>query len=446
MSGQGGRSAAARLAAWAALVAAAVVFVTLAVVAVRNLVAVVLLLAGLGAAGAAGWIFATRRGRARRLAFMGAAGAVAGGVAVLLAYDLIGELVLLVAAGLVYAAAGRQAMAVPPATAPSPAASPPRARANAILFLNPRSGGGKVVTFDLVNEARRRGIETVLLEPGDDLAEMANTAAESAEALGVAGGDGTQALVAEVAMLHELPFVCIPAGTRNHLALDLGLDVDDVVGALDAFAANRERRVDLAFVNDRIFVNNVSLGLYAQIVQSAAYRDAKRETVEEMLPDLLGPDATPFDLEFVGPDGRAHQTADVVLVSNNPYDLGRLGGGGGARPRLDSGTLGIVAVTIDNPGDAARMVTLGAARQLSRFEGWLEWAAPSFDVRSDAAVVAGIDGEAALLDPPLHFRVAPGALTVLLPPGASGRSPAAARPALAGSSLRELWHVGTGAR
>ena len=62
----------------------------------------------------------------------------------------------------------------------------------------------------------------------------------------MAGGDGSQALVAQVAMEHDVAYVCIPAGTRNHLALDLGLDRDDVVGALDAFRAGTERPIDLA--------------------------------------------------------------------------------------------------------------------------------------------------------------------------------------------------------
>ena len=79
----------------------------------------------------------------------------------------------------------------------------------------------------------------------------------------MAGGDGSQALVASIAAERGVPMVVIPAGTRNHFALDIGLDRDDVVGALDAYGEARERTIDLADVNGRIFVNNVSLGLYA---------------------------------------------------------------------------------------------------------------------------------------------------------------------------------------
>ena len=106
----------------------------------------------------------------------------------------------------------------------------------------------------------------------------------------MAGGDGSQALVATVAMRHDVAHVCVPAGTRNHFALDLGLDRNDVVGALDAFTDGVERRVDLASLNERIFVNNASLGVYARIVQSDDYRDAKLTTWKRMLPDMVGQD------------------------------------------------------------------------------------------------------------------------------------------------------------
>src|SRR4029077_15424205 len=114
-------------------------------------------------------------------------------------------------------------------------------------------------------------------------------------------------------------FVCIPAGTRNHFALDLGLDRDDVVTALDAFGPLVERVVDLATVNGRVFVNNVSLGLYAPVVESEDYRAHKVGTAMSMMPDLLGADAQPFDLQHIGPDGEPRSGAHVLMVANNPY-------------------------------------------------------------------------------------------------------------------------------
>ena len=138
---------------------------------------------------------------------------------------------------------------------------------------------------------------------------------DGADALGMAGGDGSQAAVAAVAAEHDLPYVCVPAGTRNHFAFDLGIDRDDVVGALDAFVDGDERRIDLGRVNGRTFVNNVAMGVYGAVVQSPAYREHKVRTVIGMLPELVGPRAEPFDLRFTGGDGRAHDTA---VLSSSP--------------------------------------------------------------------------------------------------------------------------------
>ena len=159
----------------------------------------------------------------------------------------------------------------------------------------------------------------------------------------MAGGDGSQAIVAAVAAEFELPYACIPAGTRNHFALDLGVDRDDVVGALDAFVDGGERRVDLGEVNGRVFVNNVSLGLYAEAVQREGYRDAKIRTLLDTVPDVLGPDGGGLDLRWHGPGGHEHRGGAAVLVSNNRYRLGRAVGSG-TRPRIDDGLLGITVI------------------------------------------------------------------------------------------------------
>ena len=173
-----------------------------------------------------------------------------------------------------------------------------------------------------------------------------------------------------------------------------------------------------------MFVNNATVGLYAQVVQSPEYRDAKRSTVTSMLPELLGPDAEPLDLRFHGPDGSEHSTANVILVSNDPYQLD-MRRGGGTRERLDRGVLGIAALRISSAAELARFVALEATRRADRFPGWLEWTAPEFRIDSGGPVEIGIDGEALRLDPPLVFETRPEALRVRLPRHAVGRSPAA---------------------
>jgi len=435
-----------RIWAWIALVAAAGVVATLAVLLAHDVVALLFVLAALGLAGAGLWLAATRRGIARFLGIVVALAALAGGVAGLIEQGVIDELVALVVAIAVFGAASRMALRrrqVSERTdSTHPAARPARARSG-VLLINPKSGGGKAERFDLPGEARKRGIRAVVLERGDDLLELAEQAlSDGADVIGMAGGDGSQALVATVAMRHNVPHVCIPAGTRNHFALDLGLDRDDVIGALDAFTDGVERRIDLARVNDHVFVNNASLGVYAEVVQSDAYRDAKLETWTQMLPELLGPKAPPIDLEFEGPDGTELSDAPLVLVSNNPYRLTSLAGAG-TRPRLDTGRLGLVAARITGASDIAEFVMFETIGQAQRFHGLLEWSEVRFEVRSSSPVAVGLDGEALMLEPPLQFVSLPGALRVRLPQRASNGA-AATSASFTRDNLRALSRIATG--
>ena len=439
------RPGTARIWAWIALVAAAGVLATLAVLLADDVVALLLVLVALGLAGAGLWIATTRRGIARLLGIAVAVAALAGGVVALVAQGLIGELVALVVAIAAFGAASRMALRrQSPGRTDSmqPGARPARAR-SAVLLINPKSGGGKAERFDLAGEAGKRGIRAVVLERGDDLLELAEQALiDGADVIGMAGGDGSQALVATVAMRHNVPHVCIPAGTRNHFALDLGLDRDDVVGALDAFTDGVEQRIDLARVNEHVFVNNASMGVYAQVVQSDAYRDAKLETWAQMLPELLGPGAPPIDLEFEGPDGTELHDAPLVLVSNNPYQLTRLAGAG-TRARLDTGRLGIVAARIRAASDIAELVMFETVGQAQRFRGLLEWSEARFEVRSRSPVAVGLDGEALMLEPPLQFVSLPGALRVRLPQRASNGAAATAA-SLTRDDLTALSRIATG--
>jgi diacylglycerol kinase family enzyme len=314
--------------------------------------------------------------------------------------------------------------------------------ARPVLLMNPQSGGGKVERFGLVEEARRRGIEPVVLAPGDDLTTLAEDAVTTrgADVIGMAGGDGSQALVAAVAMRHDVAHVCVPAGTRNHLAMDLGLDRDDVVGALDAFGPAVERRIDLAVIGDRVFVNNATMGLYAKIVQSREYREQKTRTALEMLPAMLGPGAKPFDLRYTGPDGSQVASAHLILVSNDRYELSRPEGFG-SRRSIDGGTLGIVAATFRSSKELARFIQMFASGKGNRFGGWQEWTDSTFEVHSTGPIEVGIDGEAMTLDPPIRFRSMPAALRVRLPRHAPGYSPAASTPRPGRAGITALWRT-----
>jgi diacylglycerol kinase family enzyme len=265
-----------------------------------------------------------------------------------------------------------------------------------VLFVNPASGGGSAERTGLVERASERGIAVRVFERGDDLAALAaDEIAGGADVLGVAGGDGSLALVAAAAQTHDLPFVCIPAGTRNHFALDVGVDRRDVIGALDAFTNAVERTIDLAEVNGRVFLNNVSLGIYGDAVRRQAYRGAKARTLLETAAQTLGPSAAAFDLRLVDDRGRTHRDPAVVLVSNNPYAL-EPPRPPGTRPALDGGRLGIIV--LDKPR---------AGRSPGR-----SWTTTRFELTAPPPLHAGVDGEAVELVPPLHFSIRPRALRV----------------------------------
>jgi diacylglycerol kinase family enzyme len=265
-----------------------------------------------------------------------------------------------------------------------------------VLFLNPRSGGGKAARAGLAERARERGIDVIVLRPDDDLAALVGDAvARGADALGAAGGDGSLAVVAAAALAHDLPFVCVPAGTRNHFALDVGVDRGDLVGSLEAFTDGVERRIDVAEVNGRLFLNNVSLGIYGDAVRRSTYRDAKARTLAQTAAKVLGPSAPAAGLELEDDGGRAHCDPAVVLVSNNPYSIDPPRAPG-TRPALDGGQLGIVV--LDRPASGRTSARIWTAKQL--------------EVIATAPVHAGIDGEAIDLSPPLHFAIRPAALRV----------------------------------
>jgi diacylglycerol kinase family enzyme len=377
-------------------------------------------LACLAVASLAAWWALVHRGAAR-FAAAAVTGALLAGVVVLVALEgRVVEDVLVLAGFMLSVTAARSVFTV---HARLPAASPPK---RPVLFYNPKSGGGKAERFHVAREARARGVEPVELHLGDDLATLARDAIENgADGVGVAGGDGTQAIVAAIAAERGLPYVCVPAGTRNHFALDLGVDRDDVVGALDAFTNGGERRVDLAEVNGRVFVNNVSLGVYAEAVQREGYRDAKLRTIAETMPTMLGPGGDALDLRWTGADGRDHKTSAVVLVSNNPYRLGRALASG-TRPRLDAGVLGI---TVLGAGDGEKHVQ--------------QWSTTSLEVGSDGPVAAGIDGEALQLDPPLRFHTRPQALRVRIAPQHPGASPSATMPGSPWDVIRAVARIAT---
>jgi diacylglycerol kinase family enzyme len=370
----------------------------------QSLALALLSLAGLLVTVAAVWWALAYKGLLRWLA---AAVAVAAPLGLLALHTKYGQVRFVVLSFVLLAlavAAGRAALrrdAIPerPPEHPVP---PPR---RPFLIMNPRSGGGKVVRFGLKDKAEALGATVAVLEgPGTvDVGALARQAvADGADLLGVAGGDGTQALVAGIAAEHDIPLLVISAGTRNHFALDLGLDREDPSRCLDALQDGVELHVDLGFIDGRPFVNNASFGAYAAVVQSPAYRDDKTGTTLDLLPELLAGQQGPRLVARAGTvtiDG-----PQAVLVSNNVYGMGDIAGLG-RRARLDRGRLGVFAVTATSTVQAVGLLAGTRSRGLTRLAG------PEVVIDADTAQIpVGVDGEALVLDTPVRCTIHPAAL------------------------------------
>ncbi len=348
---------------------------------------------GIGLAAAAvtlagAYLVLSRRGMLRWISL---AVAVAAPIAVIVVYAFAGLLWVALASAAAWllagvtarsALAGDQADWRMPERPVSPAKHP-------FLIMNPKSGGGKVEKYGLKRKAEDLGAEVFLMSGPQqvDVAVVAEqAAARGADLLGVAGGDGTQALVAAVAARHDIPFMVITAGTRNHFALDLGLDRENPAACLDALSDGVEVRVDLGMIGGRTFVNNASFGAYAEVVQTPAYRGDKIGTTLNLLPDLLqGHRGARLTARV---DGTEISSAQALLVANNPYGSGDIAGLS-RRVRLDRGALGVIGVEVSNARQAADLL------RGSRAHGLTLLTAAKVEVTADTPQVpVGIDGEA----------------------------------------------------
>ncbi|MBM9503075.1 diacylglycerol/lipid kinase family protein [Actinacidiphila acididurans] len=295
----------------------------------------------------------------------------------------------------------------------------------AVIVTNPRSGGGKCARYGVVQRAEGMGAQVWMTSAGQDAASLARDAVRAgARVLGVAGGDGTVSAVAAVAAGTDRPLVVVPAGTRNHFARDLGLDVRDPGLALGALADGEPVRVDLGTVGPRIFVNNVSFGMYADALLEPGYREDKQRAFAAVGPAYLKGEQW-VKARVDTPRGTV-ESPQVVLVSNNPYHLAtprRLG----YRLSLATGTLG--GIVLKRPAHPPPDLLRHLRDQLWRHEhgpfpadqGALVWSAADITLHGDMEQLdAGIDGEAVRLPLPVECSIRPGALRVLLPKGRPG--------------------------
>jgi len=399
---------------WLARLSFLLVGVAIVILAVfAGLKSLTMLAVGLAAAAvslAAAFLFLSQRGIRRWLSLVVFVLAPVAVIVVFAFRDLLWVAVASAVAWLLATVTARWALAGDPADwrMPEHPAEPP-AR-HPYLIMNPKSGGGKVEKFDLKRKAEDLGAEVFLIggpEPVDVAHVAREAVAQGADLLGVAGGDGTQALVAGVAAEHGLPFVVITAGTRNHFALDLGLDREDPPACLGALSDGVELRVDLGMINGQVFVNNASFGAYAEVVETPAYRGDKLKTTLDLLPDLLqGHRGARLSARADGTEIRSPQ---ALLVANNPYGTGDIAGLS-RRARLDRGVLGVVGVKVRSARQAVDLVRGRHATGLSVL------ATKEIEISADAArIPVGIDGEAVSVSTPVTCTISPSALRVWVP-------------------------------
>jgi diacylglycerol kinase family enzyme len=425
------------LARLAVVSAAAAVVIVPAVAELRSLAMLAVGLAAVAVSIVSAYLFLARRGLLRWLSLALFVLAPVAVIVVYAFYALLWVAAVSAAGWLLAAATARLALAgdrdrwrMPEYPVERPATRP-------FLIMNPKSGGGKVARFGLQPKAADLGAEVFLMSGPEavDVARVARDAvADGADLLGVAGGDGTQALVAAVAAQHGLPFVVITAGTRNHFALDLGLDRDDPAACLAALFDGVDLHVDLGVIGGQVFVNNASFGAYAEVVETPAYRGDKLGTMLDVLPSLLQGQR---GARLVARADAAEITApQALLVSNNPYGSADIAGLN-RRVRLDGGVLGVVGVTVSTARQAAGLL------RGRRSGGLTVLTAKVVTVTADTPQIpVGIDGEAVSLPAPVVCSIRPGALRVRVPRNRPGATPP--EPPVNWSRLRQLasWRRG----
>ncbi|MBI2704454.1 MAG: hypothetical protein HYX32_04075 [Actinobacteria bacterium] len=420
-----------KVAAWIALISLVLLVARVAVVIVQDFVEMIGLLVDLGLLAIGIWWSVTGRRVKRHLGYLLAGVAAASVVVAVIGFALNRPRAVfsIVGFGVLFGYFSARALDLGPAykrwrenrvALPAAAAKPSvplrQVTIPCGLIVNEKSGGGKAEQIELAHHAKRMGIHVKVLHKGDDLVELAEGLVRGgAEALGMAGGDGSLGLVASIAAKHDVPFVCIPVGTRNHFARDLGLDRSSPLDALAAFYGH-EVQVDMGDINDRLFLNNASFGVYADLVHEPGYRDAKIETGQNLVSEILSGGREPSPLEFNGPGGESFRSAFMILVAVGAYEMGSFSEMG-VRASLESGELQITVLEPADEKQLRRITTAAVLGTLGAQDGFWQWPAASFEVAcpSRGQIYAGVDGEALTFDSPVRITIKPKALRVLVP-------------------------------
>jgi YegS/Rv2252/BmrU family lipid kinase len=260
-------------------------------------------------------------------------------------------------------------------------------------------------------------VDMSVAHSGAEVTELAQDAARGPyEVIVAAGGDGTVNTVAAAVIESNKILGILPAGTLNHFARDLGIPFD-LEAAAETIVAGHTTEVDVAEVNDRVFLNNSSLGLYPTIVRERKKHERLgfRKWPAFFWATIQAFRRYPFlDVQLRVNGELLDRTTPFVFVGNNEYamDLFNIG----LRDRLDRGVLSIY---ITNRTSRLRLIGLALRAVLGRLREDKDFLAlASNEVKIQARrkrLRVAFDGEIDLLDTPLHYRVRTRALRVIVP-------------------------------
>jgi diacylglycerol kinase family enzyme len=285
------------------------------------------------------------------------------------------------------------------------------------LIINPKSGNGRADKAHVDELAAKKGITVLFTKKGEDVQVVANHAvSKGADVLGISGGDGSLGAVAKVAIEQQLPMVVLPGGTRCHFARDIGLEPKRITDALAGFHGV-ERLVDIADINGRVFLNNASFGLYADIVDTPGYREHKMRVSQNILRAIVSGTKELYDLHFKHGSLRVRKAVQVFVGVNSydTFDLFELG----HREKLNGGMLQITAVTRLNDSTVSELLRAVSIDQLGKHEKLkdvFQWVGKSFRITNySRKIVAGVDGEREEYSTPVTIRIRPQELRLYVP-------------------------------
>ncbi|HYO78736.1 MAG TPA: diacylglycerol kinase family protein [Thermoanaerobaculia bacterium] len=288
--------------------------------------------------------------------------------------------------------------------------------ATATLFLN-RNSGVRAEAPALLEAARAAGVEVIELGPGVDCVRIVRErAARGTNLFIAAGGDGTVHHLVQAIAQTDLVLGVIPTGTYNHFARDLDIPLD-WSEALDVALNGESRQIDAARINDRFFINNVSLGLYPEMV---ARREERGRDYPRWRARIYAIYRTlrKYPHVTLAVEAEAQQEllrTHVFMVSNNSYDLERFGIEA-PRETLTEGKLSVYWLSHRTRWELAKLVGRYMAGRVREIPGFTSFRTTSMRVQSPRGrLKVGIDGELFTLDTPLTLLSVPQSVTVRVP-------------------------------